>query len=251
MSERQPLYNSRLTKMYIKYLRHHYPQVQYRVRAAGGRHAPYQIEDPAHWFTQEEVDRFHAVMAPSTPGIRISPRKVGQLYGLIRRARGRAKQYILGLMTPAMHLPVDGKELSAAEPRGQHLRPKNWTPTESKSCRPPSPGLLKSPINAPTAPEFLRPWPDLVHRRVGQISNTPNASTRESLLPLYQSRGRKAPQHRWRLIRNLALIAGIILPGLLYGVLSFSSWCFLTLMASISELGSAHFSPSGWKARRW
>ena len=46
-----------------------------------------KIEDAAHWFTQEEVDRFHASMARTHRGSGYLPQG-GALYGLIAELGG-------------------------------------------------------------------------------------------------------------------------------------------------------------------
>ena len=72
MTERQPLYNSRLIKMNIEYVRLNYPQLHIESILEQAGIAPYQIEDHAHWFTQEEVDFFHDVLLRVTGNPTIS-----------------------------------------------------------------------------------------------------------------------------------------------------------------------------------
>ena len=66
MSESAPLYNSRVTKIYIQYLQKSFPDVDVDsvLREAGI--ASYEIEDPAHWFTQEKQDRLHEILVSRT-----------------------------------------------------------------------------------------------------------------------------------------------------------------------------------------
>ena len=65
--------------MYLQYLRHHYPELKIESVLEAAGIAPYQIEDPAHWFTQEENDRLNAVIVSSRPVMRTSPSRWGSL----------------------------------------------------------------------------------------------------------------------------------------------------------------------------
>ncbi|MCK7503136.1 MAG: hypothetical protein MZV70_02875 [Desulfobacterales bacterium] len=60
MNASEPLYNSRLTKTYVLYLHHRYPGVEVEPLLEKAGIYRYQIEDSAHWLTQDQVDRFHA-----------------------------------------------------------------------------------------------------------------------------------------------------------------------------------------------
>ena len=57
MNESAPLYNSRVTKIYIQYLQKFYPEINVDSVLNELGIANYEIEDPAHWFTQEQQDR--------------------------------------------------------------------------------------------------------------------------------------------------------------------------------------------------
>jgi hypothetical protein len=93
----------RLTKTYIQYVRRYYPDVEIDsvLRQAGI--TPYQIEDPAHWFTQAEVDGFHEALTQHTGDSDIS-RKPGALRCPPRSAHSTSWPY-------QYHLPTHGKEL--------------------------------------------------------------------------------------------------------------------------------------------
>ena len=54
MSESPPLYNSRLTKIYIQYLQKYYPDIDIDSILEDAGIAIYEIDDPAHWFNQEQ-----------------------------------------------------------------------------------------------------------------------------------------------------------------------------------------------------
>jgi hypothetical protein len=66
MSESEPLYNSRITKIYINYLKKNYPDIDADSVLVESGIANYEIEDPAHWFTQDQQDRLHNILVNRT-----------------------------------------------------------------------------------------------------------------------------------------------------------------------------------------
>ena len=101
MTERQPLYNSRLIKMAVQYVQLHYPALKIDRLLQEANITLYQVTDPAHWFTQEEVDRFHDVLVRWTEEIGIS-RNVGR-YAASAEGLVAAKQQVshVGISTVA------------------------------------------------------------------------------------------------------------------------------------------------------
>lgn len=94
-----PLYNSRLIRNYVEYATSYHPNMNLdRVlqHASISRH---ELEDPGHWFNQEQVDRFHEILTKETGQNNIS-REVGR-YAAFSQTSSTIRQYALGLMTPA------------------------------------------------------------------------------------------------------------------------------------------------------
>ena len=54
MNDSPPLYNSRITKIYVQYLSKYYPDIDLDSVLDEAGIARYEIEDPAHWFSQEK-----------------------------------------------------------------------------------------------------------------------------------------------------------------------------------------------------
>ncbi len=98
MSDQTALYNSRLYKIYIEYLRKYHPNldVESILREAGI--TIYEIEDPAHWFSQDHANRFHDAIVARTGNPEIA-REAGR-YAASTEGMGAAKQYVAGFMGP-------------------------------------------------------------------------------------------------------------------------------------------------------
>jgi HD-GYP domain-containing protein (c-di-GMP phosphodiesterase class II) len=94
-----PLYNSRIVDTYIKLLKRKYSYVDIdEVLEYAGMKA-YEVADHGHWFTQEQIDRFHAMLLQKTGNKGIS-REAGQ-YAASPETLGVMRQYALGLIGPA------------------------------------------------------------------------------------------------------------------------------------------------------
>jgi len=61
-----PLYNSRLIKNYVEYTQKYYPDIDINPVLSYAGITTYELEDQGHWFTQQQVDRFHEILSQRT-----------------------------------------------------------------------------------------------------------------------------------------------------------------------------------------
>ena len=94
----EPLYNSRLIKNYLEYLRKFHPNADADEILRYAWIRTYEVEDEGHWFSQRQIDRFHEILIQKTGDSSIS-RKVGR-YAASSEGSGVLKSYALGFMTP-------------------------------------------------------------------------------------------------------------------------------------------------------
>jgi class 3 adenylate cyclase len=94
----EPLYNSRVIKNYLEYVRKFHPDVEVNEMLRYAWIRTYEVEDQGHWFSQWQMDRFHEILILKTGDSAIS-RKVGR-YAASSEASGILKNYALGFMTP-------------------------------------------------------------------------------------------------------------------------------------------------------
>ena len=93
-----PLYNSRLIKNYLEYIKKFHPDLDLQDILHYSWIRTYELEDQGHWFSQWQVDRFHERLTQKTGDSKIS-RKVGQ-FAATSEASGALKHYALGFMSP-------------------------------------------------------------------------------------------------------------------------------------------------------
>ena len=63
MIDNTPLYNSRIIKNYVEYLRVYYPDIDISPLLKYAYIESYQLDDEGHWLTQKQVDCFHEMLA--------------------------------------------------------------------------------------------------------------------------------------------------------------------------------------------
>ena len=98
--EDTPLYNSRLLKNYVEYLRKFYPQIDPDDVLEYAGIEPHEVEEGAQWLTQRQIDRFHEMLTQLTDNPNLS-REVGR-FSVSGNALGPIRKYALGFLTPFM-----------------------------------------------------------------------------------------------------------------------------------------------------
>jgi PAS domain S-box-containing protein/putative nucleotidyltransferase with HDIG domain len=114
-----PIYNSRLFKNYIEYIRIHNPETDISDILEYADMTTYQLDDEGHWFTQQQVDLFHEMVSRLTGNPNIS-RDVGR-FSFSAGASGAIKQYLLGFISPAAAYALVDK-IATNVNRGQIFR---------------------------------------------------------------------------------------------------------------------------------
>jgi hypothetical protein len=108
----EALYNSRITKNYVEYLKTHHPAVDVRALLEYAGMTPYQVEDAGHWFTQNQVDRFHEAITKAIPNPDIS-REAGR-FSALSAAAGDVQQYALSFVNPSIAYRMLGRIFTRA-----------------------------------------------------------------------------------------------------------------------------------------
>jgi HD-GYP domain-containing protein (c-di-GMP phosphodiesterase class II) len=93
------LYNSRIIDTFIKLVKSKYSYVNIGELLSCANMKPYEIADQGHWFTQDQVDRFHERLVKLTNNENIA-REAGR-YAASPDALGVMRQYALGMVGPA------------------------------------------------------------------------------------------------------------------------------------------------------
>ncbi|MBI5895961.1 MAG: HD domain-containing protein [Desulfobacterales bacterium] len=93
------LYNSRIVDSYIKLLKSRYRHVEIEEVLEYAGMKLYEVHDQSHWFTQDQIDRFHAIIQQKTGHANIA-REAGR-FAASPEAMGVLRQFTLGLIGPS------------------------------------------------------------------------------------------------------------------------------------------------------
>ena len=107
MAQATRLYNSKIIQTYVEYLRRYYPTIPSDTLLDYAGITRYELRDPAHWLTQDQIDRFHEILDRETQNPQIS-REVGR-YAVSSQAFGTLKTHALGFMSPLSTYELVGR----------------------------------------------------------------------------------------------------------------------------------------------
>jgi len=68
----KPLYNSRIIDSYIKLIKSRYPHIDVGDLLRSANMKAYEVADQNHWFTQNQINRFHEVLQNLTGNLKIA-----------------------------------------------------------------------------------------------------------------------------------------------------------------------------------
>ena len=91
-------YNSRIIESYIKLLKLRYSHVDIPELLKNAKMESYQVADPGHWFTQEQVDLFYNELVQVT-GMRDIAREAGQFFSYTQEGN-LMQEYFLSILEP-------------------------------------------------------------------------------------------------------------------------------------------------------
>ncbi|MBN2298630.1 MAG: GAF domain-containing protein, partial [Deltaproteobacteria bacterium] len=104
-----PLYSTRIIKTYLEYLNRYYPDIACRSLLEYADITEYEIAEPAHYLTQNQINRFHECLAQETNNPDIS-REVGR-YVTSAEVFGTIKTHIMGMLSPLLMYEIMGKNV--------------------------------------------------------------------------------------------------------------------------------------------
>ncbi len=221
----EPLYNSRLLKNYIDYLREKYPSINISSLLSQARITLYEIEDQGHWFTQVQVNRFHEVLIKKTGDHNIS-RKAGR-YSAASQASNLLKQYALGLMTPAsIYKLIERFQSNLTRATRFHTTQLARGKMEIKVI--PEPGVHEMPFQCENRMGILESAPKIFTNQYAKIEHTHCMHRGDEFdryivswdIPIFQ---------RLRLARNYFIIGSFFLCLAFLFLLPMTAWAFFVL----------------------
>jgi PAS domain S-box-containing protein len=238
MSDSLPLYNSRLPKVYLQYVRKYYPDIDVDTILQESGIANYELEDPSHWFNQEQIDRFHDIIVARTGNPDIS-REAGR-YTTSSDGLGAKKQYVLGLMSPTEIFRLVGKFYPLMS-RAADVKSKKLGSTAVEITATINPGVNEKPYQCANRMGVFESVTTFFTDELANIEH-PSCIHRGDAVCRYIITWKKAPKILWIRIRNTVLSLYIFALIALLFVIPFSSWLIAGLIGALTVLSLSYYT---------
>ncbi len=224
-----PLYNSRIIKIFLEYLEKHYLDVDIDLILKYAGMTKYEVGDPGHWwFNQRHVDRFDEILVAKTGNPNIA-REAGR-YVVSSEALGAAKQYTLGLMSlSSVYILME--KLYPIMSRGADVKATKLGSNRVEIVSTPKPGVDEKPYqceNRMGTFEGLGKW---FTKRLADIEH-PSCFHKGDNRCRYIITWEETPFLIWKRIRNYSLLVGILACLGLFFVLPITTWVVLVLLCA-------------------
>jgi len=233
-----PLYNSRLIKNYVEYIKKFHPQVDIHSLLRYSGITTYELEDQGYWFTQRQVDRFHEILSQKIGDPNIS-REVGR-YVASSSASGAVKHYALGFMTPASAYRMLEKIASTLS-RAFTLKTKQIDSNKVEVTVMPKPGVNEKSYQCENRMGQFEAISKLFTNKLAKIEH-PTCIHRGGDICRYIITWEKTPSFIWRRIRNYLTILCLLASGVLYFFIPLISWVALIFLFASLITGLSFYS---------
>lgn len=229
MTVQAPIYNSRLVKNYMEYIALHHPgaRVESMLEHAGIR--KYEVEDPAHWFTQEQVNRFHEVMATETKDPLIS-REVGR-FSASSRASNPVKKYALGFLNPHAAYRLIAN-ISSHLTKAFTFKVRKLGVNRVEVIATSNPGVQERPFQCENRMGMLEALARIFTNRLAEVEH-PECMHRGGEVCRYFVTWEGGGSLLWKRLSRLAGLLSLLLAAGLYFVLHETLWAAVSLLFAL------------------
>jgi PAS domain S-box-containing protein len=239
VSDTSPLYNSRILRTYFEYIKNSYPDLDMDSILEYAGITRYEIEDQAHWFSQNQTDRFQEILIKKTGNSNIA-REAGRSTAS-HKGFGPVKQYVLGLISLTNVYLLMEKVYPNIVSRAVNVKTKKLGSNKVEIVSTPKPDVNEKPYQC--------------ENRIGGFESLAKAFTNRMANvdhPLCFHKGddachyiitwEKAASLMWKRVRNYSLLISIVISIGLFFFLPSMTWGILVVLCSLITLGLAFLS---------
>ncbi|RJQ52904.1 MAG: hybrid sensor histidine kinase/response regulator [Desulfobacteraceae bacterium] len=232
MNEALPLYNSRIIKTYQDFLKKYYPSVELDAVYASAGMTKYHVNDPGHWFSQEQVDRFYEALVSQTGNPSIA--KEAGRYLTSSDAFGPVLQYMLALMNPrSMYLLME--KLYPMVSRGATVKAKKISRQAVEIISTPK-NSVEKPYQCENRLGSFESVGKLFTNRLANIEH-PECFHKGGTACRYIVSWEKTPTYFWKNVRRLFILIGTPANFSLFFFIPLELWSIFCLCSLIIVLG--------------
>ena len=238
MEKETPLYNSRITNTYLEYLAKHHPAVNIDQILKSAHIERYEIEDPAHWLTQSQVNQFHDAMVAATDNPSIA--KDAGRFTVYTKKIGAIKKVTLGLISPFTVYLKMGKLYSALS-KGASISTRKLGAGKIQITATPNPGVEEQPFQCENRIGTFESLALLFTKEYAKVDH-PQCFHKGDHSCLYTITWTSTDSMRWKKISRRTALATLFLLLLSPLVLPMPAWIVLALLSGVLAAGSYIFS---------
>jgi len=220
LSDNQPIYNSKITQVYLEYIKKHYPGLDVEALLASAGMQEYEVADPNYWFSQDQADRFNKRLVQLTEAPDIA-RKAGR-YATSAEGLGAAKRYLLGLLNLSTLYQLIGRVYLLFS-RGASVKAKKLSPNKIELISQPKNGVNEKPYQCEYRIGMFESVARYFIKEFAQVEHPECFHKGHDHCRYIISWGRSRPV-LLRQVRSIFLTAGIPVLGILAFILPVSLW---------------------------
>ena len=228
MDNEIPLYNSRIIKLFLNYLRNAYPEIDTDAILAYADITKFEVEDQGHWFTQRQVDRFYECVASTTRNPNIA-REAGRAIA-VTSDMGAAKQYTLGFLNLAtVYMLMD--RLMPIFTRGAAIKTRKLGPNRILITATPKPGVEEKPYQCENRMGAFESISRLFSLKLATVEH-PQCFHRGASSCRYLISWEWTPAQTWKRFRNYSCLAALLITAT-------AAWMLPAAQAAVIGLSAA------------
>ena len=238
MNDSIPLYNSRLMNIYLDYTGKYHPEVNIDELLEYAGVTRYEVQDPAHWFNQTQIDQFHEILVKKTGNVNIA-RDAGH-YSTTSAAAGAVRPYILGLMNiTAVYLLME--KLYPFMSRGAKVKVKKLGPNTVEITSIPMPGVSEKPYQCKNRIGIFEATPKFFIDNFAKVDH-PTCFHRGDDCCRYIISWQKMPYMLWKRVRNYLILFSILSALALFWFVTPTTWSIVMLLAALLTVSVSFYS---------
>ncbi|MFC1856775.1 GAF domain-containing protein, partial [Thermodesulfobacteriota bacterium] len=225
-SDSSPIYNSRIIKVFIEYLKKKYPEVDIDIVLDYSGINRQAVDDQAHWFNQTQTDRFYEIMVKETKNPHIA-REAGR-YAISSGAMAAAQQYTIGLMGLSYVYRFMGKLYNIVS-RGATVKAKKLGPNKVEIISTPNPGVNEKSYICENRIGTFEAIATLFTEALATVEH-PECYHEGGQFCRYIISWEKTSSMLWKRVRNIFLLFIIVASVGLFPVFPLINWLIFLLL---------------------
>jgi PAS domain S-box-containing protein len=233
MPELPQIYNSRIVKSYIRCMNAHYPEANIDIILQHAGISKYEMDDPGHWFNQQQVDRFFekTVAVTGNPAI---AREAGR-FAVLNETAGPVRQLALGLLkVSSLYLLL--AKLYPMLSRGAMVKTQKLASNRVQIIVEPFPGVMESPHQCENRIGVFEALSTLFTDNYAKIDHTACIHKADGHC-CYVVSWREPVHSKWKRIFGITAAVSALVAGSTFFMLPIVPWLLVLSASGIVSMG--------------